>query len=214
MEKIVLKGSRRTITGKKVGALRREGKLPAVLYGHHVEPLPITLDLREASRILAGVSSSRILTLDIDGEEFATLVREKQRDTIRARFTHIDFQAVSLTEKINAMVNINIVGESPAVKLYNGMVDIQTYEIEVESLPQFLPERIDVDISNLVKIGDNLHVKDLTVSDEVKILADPDRIIVSITSMGVEAEAEEVAAEAAVSSEPEVIERGKKEEEE
>jgi large subunit ribosomal protein L25 len=214
MEKIVLKATRRTITGKKVGAMRREGKLPGVMYGHNVEPLPITLDLREASRILAGVTSSRILTLDVDGEEFSTLVREKQRDTIKSRFIHIDFQAVSLTEKISAMVGISIVGSSPAVKLYNGMVEVELNEVEVECLPQYLPEKIVVDISNLVKIGDNVHVKDLKLAEEVKILEDPDQIIIAITSMGVEEEVEEVVAEVATSAEPEVIERGKKEEEE
>jgi large subunit ribosomal protein L25 len=214
MEKIVLKATRRTITGKKVGALRREGKLPGVLYGRHIQPIPVTLDLRDASRILAVVSSSRILTVDVDGEEFPTLVREKQRDTIKSKFTHIDFQAVSLTEKINAMVAINIIGVSPAVKLYNGMVEVEKNEIEVECLPQYLPEKIDIDISNLNKIGDNIHVKDLKLADEIKILEDFDQIIVAITSMGGEEEAEVTPVEEGVSGEPEVIERGKKEEEE
>ncbi|MCE1253163.1 MAG: 50S ribosomal protein L25 [Anaerolineae bacterium] len=213
MEKIVIKAEKRTIRGKQVGQLRRQGKLPAVIYGRHIEEsLSVTLDLREATRALHGLSSSTIVTLDLDGKEYPTLVREKQRDYIMNVLRHVDFQAVSLTEKISARVELVFDGVAPAVKDYNGLVVDNMSEIEVEALPQDLPERIHVDISGLKKIGDAIHVKEIKVGDKVQVLSNLDEIVVVITTSG----EEEVAAveEGAVSAEPEVIEKGKKEEEE
>ena len=106
-EKLVLKASNRKLIGKKVKLLRQEGKLPAVLYGKEVGSISIALDLREASRLLRGVSSSTLVVIDVDGEEYTTLVRERQRDVLKDNYTHIDFQAVSLTENVRASVAIS-----------------------------------------------------------------------------------------------------------
>lgn len=210
MEKVVINATRRSVTGKKVGVLRRQGKLPAVLYGHNVDPTPITLDQREASKILHHLTASSLVTINLDGKEHAALVREKQRNYILGEFIHIDFQVVSLTEKIRATVGIELVGVSPAVKEFNGIVLTGLEALEVESLPQDLPERIVVDISVLKKIGDGVHVRDLKISDNVEVLTDRDEMIVNITGGTKEAEIAEGEAGAA---EPEVIEKGKKEEE-
>jgi len=210
MEKIVINATRRTVTGKQVGALRRAGKLPAVLYGHHVEATPMTLDLREASRTLAGLTGSSIITINLDGKEFAALVREKQRNYITNTLLHVDFQAVSLTEKLRAAVEIEITGMSSAVKDFNGVVVAGVSHLEVEALPADLPERFVVDISGLKKIGDAIHVRDIAIPDKVEVLTDSDEMVVLIT-----AGAGEEVAEAAEGGpeEPEVIEKGKKEEE-
>jgi large subunit ribosomal protein L25 len=210
MDKVVIEATRRTVTGKKVGALRRSGKLPAVLYGHHIDPTPVTLDLREASHVLAGATRTSLITIQLDGNEHATLVREKQRDFIRGTLLHVDFQVVSLTERIRAGVAIELDGVSPAVKDFNGTVVTPLSELEVECLPQDLPERITVDISGLTGIGDSLLVSDIVLSDKVEVLTDPDEVVVVITA----AAAEEVVEEAELEEEPEVIERGRKEEEE
>ena len=122
MEKTIIEATRRTVIGKKVGALRREGKLPGVIYGHNVEPTPILMDLREASRTLAPLSQSHIVTIVLEGAEHAALVREKQKDYILNILKHVDFQVVSLSEKIRTMVTVDIVGTSPAVKNFNGVV--------------------------------------------------------------------------------------------
>ncbi len=213
MDKVVLEAENRTVLGKKVGALRRQGKLPGVIYGHHVDPTPITMDLREASRILGAMTASSLVTLRLDGKDLAALVREKQRDFIRGTLRHVDFQAVSLTEKIRTKVGIVFTGVSPAVKDYNGIVVSGIGELEVESFPQDLPERFIVDISKLTNIGDGIYVRDIQVSDKVEISNSPDDMIALVTAPA--AEEEEVpAVEAAAGEEPEVIERGKKEEEE
>ncbi len=214
MEKVVLKASKRDVTGKQVRALRREGQLPAVLYGRHVEsPIAITLDLRDASRSLAKASSSSLVTIDLDGTEYPALVREKQRDYIKNRLLHVDFLAVSLTEKLTAFVGVELTGLSLAVKDYNAILVTGLSEVEVECLPADLPEKIVVDISSLSKVGDAIHVKDLILSDKVKVLSNPEEMIVIATAARVE-EVVEAAATVAAVEEPEVIEKGKKEEEE
>ena len=170
MEKVIIEAARRDITGKKVGALRRAGKLPGVIYGHKVQPTPIVMDLREASRILSTLSQSHIVTIQLEGKEHATLVREKQRNYVVGTLTHVDFQVVSLTEKIRTNITIELTGVAPAIKDFNGVVITELNEVEVECYPQDLPESFLVDITALKNIGDNLTVKDLVVSDKVEIL--------------------------------------------
>jgi len=213
MEKIVLQAERRTVSGKQVKALRRQGKLPAVLYGHHFDATPITLDAHSATRTLSSLTSSSLVTIDLDGTQHAALVREKQRDFIKGSLLHVDFQVVSMTEKLRVLVSIELTGIAPAVKDFNGVVITNLDEVEVECLPQDLPERVDVDISPLAHIGDSIYVRDIHVSDKVRVLTDPDEAVVVITGGTVEEEVEAAAPVEGEVEEPEVIERGKKEEE-
>jgi large subunit ribosomal protein L25 len=211
MDKIVLKATRRSVTGKQVKALRRQGRLPAVMYGHKVDPVSISLDNHESSLVLPKVSSSTIVTIDLEGEEHAALVRERQKDPVKGTLVHVDFQVISLTEKIRAAVRIEVHGLSPVVKDYNAVIVNNLTEIEVEALPGDLPERIVVDAGKLAQVGDAIYVRDLPVSDKVEILTDADEIVVVATGAAPE-EVEEAEGEAL--AEPEVIERGKKEEDE
>ena len=213
MEKVVLHATRRTIIGKQVGAMRREGQLPAVLYGHHFEPTPITLDLRETTRGLHGLTASSLVTIELEGKEHATLVRERQRDYLRNRLIHIDFQVVSLTEKISAEVPIILTGTSPAVKDFNGVVVTGLTNLEVECFPQDLPAEIVLDISVLTKIGDAIYGHDIPLPEKVKALSDLDEMIALVTAGAAEEAEEEAEEEAAGAEEPEVIEKGKREEE-
>ena len=212
MERAVIEATRRTVTGKKVGALRRAGKLPGVLYGTHIQATPIMLELRESSRILASASRSSLFNLNLDGVIHAVLVREKQRNFITGILLHVDFQAVSLTEKIRTSVNIVFTGLAPAVKDFNGVVVNGAGQVEVECFPQDLPEKIVVDISGLNKIGDGIYMRDIKVEGNVVILQNPDEMVVIITAPAAEEVVEEVVVP--VGEEPEVIEKGKKEEEE
>ena len=213
MEKVVLKATRRNVTGKQVKALRRQGRLPAVIYGHSFEPIAISLDEHESSLVIPGLSSSTIVNIDLDGETHAALVREKQRDYISNRLLHVDFQAISLTEKIRTMVQIETHGQAPAVKDFNAVIVTSLSQVEVEALPNDLPERLVVDISALKQIGDTIYVRDLPIADNVTLLTDRDEIVVVATSAAPE-EVEEAPAAEEAAAEPEVIERGKKEEEE
>ncbi len=217
MDKVVLKADKRDIKGKQVGALRRTGKLPAVIYGRHVEPIAIMLDAHKAGLVLAKLSSSSLVTIAVDGKEFPTLLREKQRNFIKGNLTHVDFLAVDLTENIRASIRIHFVGISGAVKDYNAVLVHGLELIEVECLPTDLPEGIDVDISAMKQIGEGIHVSDITLPDNIRVLTDSDEMIVVATAPKVEevVEAAVVAPVAgAEAGQPELsVERGKKEEE-
>jgi large subunit ribosomal protein L25 len=212
MEKAVLNATLRTVKGKKVGAMRREGKLPAILYGHNFESTAITLELRETSRVLHGLTASSLVYINLEGKEHAALVREKQRDYLRNILKHVDFQIVSLTEKIRAKVSIVLDGISPAVKDFNGVIISEMDSLEVEALPQDLPEKIVLDLAVLKKIGDHITVKDIVLSDKVHVHANPDEVVVNVT-YAKEEEVAPVAEAESLAAEPEIIEKGKKEEE-
>jgi large subunit ribosomal protein L25 len=147
--------------------------------------------------------------ISLDGTEYPTLVREKQRHPLKKQLMHLDFQALSLTEKTHAKVGIELHGTSPAVKTYGATIVHGVTELEVECLPQDLPERVVVDISGLGEPGDSIHIRDLKLPGQVEILSDLDEVIVTVTA----AKAEEAApaAPAEEGAEPELV-KSKKEE--
>ncbi len=212
-ERPKLKAQRRTLLGKKVKRLRREGKLPAILYGPTVEePIPLVLDYTEAYKTIRSLGPSALIDLEVDGETYTTIIRERQRDVITGKFLHVDFQAVSMTEEVESEVTIVLKGEAPAAKHYGATIVQELETLDVEALPQDLPESIVVDISVLEEPGDTITVGDLVLPPGVKVLNPPDEVIVA--AVGPEEEAEEEEVEAVEGAEPEVIEKGKREEEE
>ena len=217
MDKVVIKAEKRDVIGKQVKAMRRAGRLPAVIYGRHTDPIILSLDSHSASLVLGRLTSSSLVTIDLDGKEYPALVREKQRDYIKNRILHVDFLAVSLTETLHASVAVNLVGVSLAVKDYNAVLVTNLQSLAVECLPTDLPERIDIDISVLARPGDGIRVRDVKVSDKVRLLDDPDTMVAVATFAKVEEEAAAVpGAEGVVSAEAEpelAVERGKKDEE-
>lgn len=218
MERVVLKASKRDVTGKQVKAMRREGKLPAVIYGRNTEPISITLDAHGASLALGKITSSSLVTLDVDGTEYPALVREKQRDFIKNRLLHVDFLAVSLTEKLRAVVSLHFHGVSIAVKDFSAVMVHNLEQFHVECLPTDLPERIEVDIAQLARVGDAIRVRDVVVSDKIRVLENPDTVVAVASAPKVEEAAAVASVEGVAtptSTEPEIsVDRGKKEEEE
>jgi len=216
MEKVIIQAVKRSVIGKQVKALRREGKLPAIIYGHGIDPMSIVLDAHEASKTLARASSSTLVTIELEGKQYPTLVREKQLDFIRNSLIHVDFLAVSMTEKLTASVAVRIEGEAPAVREFGAILVTGLTELEVECLASDLPESFTVDVSGLVEISDGIYVKDVTAPPNVEILSDPEEMIVVATAMAMEeeAEAEEELLEGEEDEEPEVIGKGKEEDEE
>jgi len=214
MEEIVLQAKKREKIGKKVKALRREGGLPAIIYGGSINPIPITLDAHSAGRVLSGITSSHMIAVNVDGELLNVLVRERQREPILGSLLHVDFLAVSLTEKLRANVMVELVGDAPAVKDYSFILVSGVEALEVESLPQNLPERVTVDISNLKEIGDAIYVRDISLPSDVEVLTDLDEMVALVTAPAAEEKEEAEEEEAEYGEEgPEVIERGKAEEE-
>ncbi len=210
MERLELHATRRDVTGKKVKLFRAQGKLPAVIYGRQVESMPIWLDAREARRVLRSVTTSTLLSIDVEGKKHTVLVRERQWDVIKDRLLHVDFQAISMTERVRTVVNLELVGVAPAIENYGGMLITGLETVEIEALPADLPEKITIDVSGLENIGDTIYIRDLDLPEGVEVVTDPEELIVVVSGQVPEEEEEVEAVEA--EAEPEVIERGKTEE--
>ena len=209
MEKVVLHATRRTLTGKQVSQLRRKGQLPGVIYGHNYEPTPICLEAHNAGLVIPHLTSSSIVNIELEGKTIPALVREKQKNYIKNVYTHIDFQAISLTETIRAEVSLHFHGLSPAIKDFSAAIVHNMESVEVEALPNDLPERIEVNLATLAKVGDAIHVRDLVIPAGVTLLTDGDEMV-SVATATHEEGSDGAGGELA---EPEVIEKGKKEEE-
>jgi large subunit ribosomal protein L25 len=181
MDTIKLEATRRDVIGKKVKVLRREGKLPAIIYGKDTEPLPILLDLLETTRILREVSRATILSIDVEGEDFTALVRERQRGILTGEYEHIDFLSISMTETVRTQVNIFVEGKSPAEEEFGAIVMTGADSVEVEALPSDLPESLTVDVSGLTSIGDTITVADLELPKGVSILSELTEMLAVIT---------------------------------
>ncbi|MEO7837526.1 MAG: 50S ribosomal protein L25 [Acidimicrobiales bacterium] len=189
-------------TGRRAGSsasrrLRAEGKVPGVVYGHGMDPLPVAVNsrsLRAALSTEAGLNA--LLDLQVDGTSHLTLARELQRDPIRNRVTHVDFQIVRLDEVISADVPIALVGEALHVHQGDGIVDQQMFNLAVHATPDRIPNVIEVDISEL-GIGDTIRVSGQPRAEGVSFDADPDDAVVVGQPPQVEALPEDEAAEAA-----------------
>jgi large subunit ribosomal protein L25 len=206
----ILNATRRDVIGKQVKAMRREGKLPAVVYGKQVTPFPITLDLKDATLLLRGVASSHLIKLVVDGNPFTVLVRDKQYHTLKNHLMHVDFQAVSMDEKLTTKVPVRFVGTAPVIKEHDAMLMTELAELEVEAFPRDLPDYIEVDITVLAELGDNITVGQLSLGDKVDIRHEAAEVIV----LAISAAAEEITEEPGAGvAEPEVITKGKQEEE-
>jgi len=208
-EEIIIKAQKRTVMGKKVNALRREGWLPGVVYGRHLQAFPIQMPAHETSLIMSKLTSSSLVTIDVDGEKHTAIVRDRQRDVIYGRLTHVDFLALSLNEKLRTTVGLELVGEAPVLKLADVILNQGVFELELECLPQDLPSKIEVDVSKIASMDDLITVGSLNLGDKITVLTDPSEVIISV---GYSEQEKEPAVEAVEA--PEVVERGKKEEEE
>jgi len=194
MEKYVLEAKKREVIGKQVKALRREGFLPAVIYGSGIEPMPLTLNTKEVRQTLGKIGANTLITLKIGKQEYLALVRDTQREVIKRDILHIDFQAVSLEETIISTVPVLVIGEAPAVKEMNALLVTGLDVLQIEAKAKDLPDTIRVDVSELAEIGDNILVKDIIISGDVKILDDMEETVIVVaapTLMEIEPEVEE-----------------------
>jgi large subunit ribosomal protein L25 len=201
-----LVAEKRDDSGKGVARkLRAAGRVPAILYGHGMQPLPLSVDSKELFHLFhTGAGANVLVDLVVDGAEHLAMPREVQRDHIKGRFIHVDFLVVRRDEKIEVDVPIRVVGESPGVKA-GGVLEHHLWDIHVECLPQNVPEAIKVDVSAL-EIGDSLRVADLTAPGGVEILTNPDESVIAAVQPQMAIEVEEEAAEAAEAVEGEAAE--------
>jgi large subunit ribosomal protein L25 len=209
MSEVVLKATKRTVTGRKVNRYRVEGKLPAVMYGSHFGATPIFLERHETVLALRGVSSSTILTVELDGEKHSCLLQDVQKDYVRNEPLHLDLRVLTMGEAITTNVRLSFIGHAPALDKFACTLITSLQEIEVEAKPNDLPAEIEVDLSVIDDMSVTISVSDLKIGEGVTVLTDPDTTVASVTALAAE-EAEE---ESDGSIEPEVIEKGKREDE-
>ena len=193
--------------------LRREGKLPAVLYGGGREPRTIVVDPKDVVRILKSDSGQNtLLNLQVgEGRKQPALIHDYQVDPITHRILHADFLRIDLKAELEVEVPIEVVGEARGVKVDHGILEIIQREVTVRCLPTDIPDHIPVDVSAL-GIGDAVHLSDLPAPEGVQILGDPEQAIVIVAAPAVAVEAEAAAEEEegliAPAAEPEVIGKG------
>jgi large subunit ribosomal protein L25 len=207
MTTLKLEAERRTIVRKGLGSQRREGILPGILYGAGVEPTPLQVDVREATKILSRAGGSTLLELKLGKDTHNVLVREVQRDVITRDLLHLDFLKVAMDVVIRAEVPIELVGEAPAAKELGGILLSGVSMVEVEALPADLPDRIQVDLSNLAEIDDAVTVGDLQLASSVSLLTDPSELIARVIFQAEEEIVEEVVEELELleGEEPELV---------
>lgn len=208
---ITIKIEKRTVTGKQVKQLRRQGILPGVVYGHKIDSYPVQMDRHSTALLMRSITPTTLVTLDLNGKKTKVIVRERNYDVVTGDLLHLDFLAISMTEKLRAFVAIELVGEAPVLDAVPGsIINHVLNEIEIEALPADMPERIEVDISKLETAEDLINVADLDLGDKITVLTDETELVVSVSYVAEETEPEDLED---VSMEPEVMERGKKDEE-
>ncbi len=197
--------------------VRREGKIPAVVYGAGKSAVPVAVDPRQVSRILhSETGHNSVFDLALDGEKTKAMIVDWQYEPIKGSLLHIDLKRIAMDQKLRVNVPIELIGEPAGVKQQGGLLEQIVREVEVECLPVDIPNVIELNVADLV-FGVVLRVADLPKNDKVRLLTDADQPVAHIISIKEEVVAtpETVAAEAAAApAEPEVIKKGKQETEE
>lgn len=213
MADYILEAQPRTVTGKKVGQLRRDGFVPMTVYGPSLQPVNLQVAYRPLEVLLAKAGGTHLINVKADGKTYTVLVREVQRNVITRRMLHVDLFALDLTAKLKTDIPVRYVGESPAVQAKLGVLMTGPATLHVELLPSALIDYIEVDISTLTEVGMAIYVSDIKISDEITILNDPEELVARVTqTSAARSEIDEAEAEA-TSVEPEVISKGKEDEE-
>ena len=188
----------RTVVGKKVAGLRRDGTLPGVIFGGHKDSTPVQTDLHSFQLSYRRWGNTTLLSLEgLDGDGIPALIHGVSRDTRTGKLLHVDFQRVSLTEKTHADVPLHFVHESPAVRTLGAVLVHARDHITVEAFPQDIPHAIEIDLSGLVEIDDAIYVRDLRIdATTVRVMDDPDELLVKAVPVRIEEEAPAAAAPA------------------
>ncbi|MDP9204949.1 MAG: 50S ribosomal protein L25/general stress protein Ctc [Gemmatimonadota bacterium] len=219
MATVSLNADSRDTKGKGAArTLRSQGQVPAVIYGHGREPQSLVLNARDLDKMLSHIQAeSTVIEVTVGGQTAKTLIREIQRHPIKRQILHVDFQALVAGEKVTVSIPIVLEGIPEGVRLEGGVLDQTLREVEIEVDPSNIPDHIEYDVTNMV-IGDSVHVSDLKVPEGVEVLDDPETSVAVLAAPRAVIEetaavAEPVEGEAGVVAEPEVIGRGKEEEE-
>ncbi len=210
MQKIQLQANiRKEINKRSTKELRKQGGIPCVLYGHGIKTLNLAVEQKKFEQVVKKMHGENILiSLSIDNngssKQETVMVRGIQYHPVSDELLHIDFYKIRLDEKITTRINIVLTGEAPGVK-EGGVLDHSMRDVEVRCLPDKIPGHFEVDVTQL-EIGSSIHIRDLSIPEDVEVLADHDQAVVSIVPPTIIKEDE-----VSVEEEPEVIEEGKEE---
>jgi large subunit ribosomal protein L25 len=220
MATVSLSADSRDLKGKGAArTLRSQGQIPAVIYGHGRDPQSLALNARDLDKLLSHIQAeSTVIEVTVGGHTAKTLIREIQRHPIKRQILHVDFQALVAGEKVTVSIPIVLTGTPEGVRLEGGVLDQTLREIEIEVDPSNIPDHIEYDVTNMV-IGDSVHVSDLKVPEGVEVQDDPETSVAVLAAPRAVIEetpvvAEAVEGEAGAVAEPEVIGRGKEDEDE
>ena len=183
-----LQVQKREILGKKVKILRKQGFVPAELYGANVENAHLVLPVKDFMKAYKEAGESTIVSLAFADKKIPVLIQDVVFSPLSQEVEHVDFLAVKMDEKIRTEVPLEFINEAPAVKEKNAILVKVTQELEVEAFPADLPRSIKVDLAKLIDIDTSIYVKDLEVSDKVKILVDGETVVASAVEQAVEEE--------------------------
>ncbi|MBZ0296498.1 MAG: 50S ribosomal protein L25 [Anaerolineae bacterium] len=218
MAEFTFEAQPRTVVGKKVRQLRNEGLVPIVVYGPKIEPMHLQVPYRPLELVLMNAGGTNLIDVTVSGKTQTVVAREVQRDILKGTILHADFFAVSEDMVITTEVHITYVGESPVVASREGILLPGTTSLSIETLPKYLVNQIEVDLSGLTEIGAAVHVRDLDLGEHINILNDPEEMIVRVAQPAAaraeEEGTEEEGMEEEGEGEVEVIGRGKREDEE
>jgi large subunit ribosomal protein L25 len=193
-EKVELKAQRRTVLGRQVKQLRREGWVPGVMYGHGFDSVSLQFEEHSVERLLSHVGGSQLVSIKVAGqkEPEMALVRDIQRDVIKGTVLHVDLYRVQMTERLTAEIPLVIIGESPVIRQHEGILLQGISAIEVECLPGDLVDEIAVDLADLQEVGEGVYVRDLAIPSGIDVLTDTDEMIVRIVPLEEEEVIEEM----------------------
>lgn len=194
--------------------LRSAGHVPAVVYGGGADAVPVSVNPRELAPILhSEAGHTSVLTMEIPGQEpVRVMLKDWQPEPVRGAILHVDFVRVTKDTRVKVKVPIHATGEPKGVKLQGGIFEFALREVEVECLPDDIPENITVDVTELT-LGQNIRVSHLPVAANIKVLSDPNRVVAHVVALKAEEEVAVVEGAEAAAAEPEVIRKGKAEEE-
>jgi len=218
MDQITVEAKPRDDRGKNAARrMRRQGHVPAVLYGGESNSLTLAVNTKQLSAIMRSQSGhNTIFKVKLPTGEQSAMLKDWQVDPLLGTLLHVDLLRVAMDVRMRVKVPVHTFGEPQGVKLQGGIFEMVTREVEIECLPSDIPGEIRVDISELM-IGKHLRVGDLPIDTaKIKLVTDPQRVVAHVVALRAEEEkpAEAAAAEAAAPAEPEVIKKGKKEAEE
>lgn len=186
-----LKVEKRTIVGNQVRKLRRENIIPSVVYSNSIKPINIQIKIGEFIKVYKEAGKTHVIDLTIGDEIIPTIVQDLDINPITQQVRHVDFLAVNLKEKVTATVPVLLIGEAKGVKENALVLTQNTKELQVIALPDNIPELIEVNVTNLYQIGENISINDLSKSDSYEISEDDNLILASLVAQSVEIEADE-----------------------